>query len=74
MDNAEDTILATLCGNGTMMVEGISESVRVIFTTDSSDTGMGWVLNWYSKYSYNCIVQTNGCMMLIFQIFSGGLC
>ena len=45
-----EDVLATLCGNGTMVVEGISDSVKIVFTTDTSVTGMGWTLNWYSKY------------------------
>lgn len=48
-DGASNALLSTVCGASAVTVEGNSNSMKVVFTSDGSVTGKGWRASWESE-------------------------
>ncbi|XP_067942013.1 ovochymase-like [Watersipora subatra] len=64
-DGASNALLATLCGSGNPTIDGTSNSVKLVFTSDSSVQQTGFSLTWsrltcLSK-GLNCVADVAAC-------------
>lgn len=46
---ARNESVDTLCGTGERVFRHLSNSVKLVFKTDGSVSGTGWVVNWQGK-------------------------
>ena len=56
-------VLALMCGNGTVLLNGISNSAYIIFNTSSQVTHKGWKIFVFGRYLLTDNIRTIYCLL-----------